>query len=206
MHHALHIFIFILLICLATSCKPILYTVYGIKKPRQVSTAHISKKAARLNLPPDALYGIRQEKYPIIINRIGILPNVFIYDKYHRALNWQSTEDECMSRVDNFIAQLKSDSSANLKPDTTFCTAENELVGLYDGKPFSVQALPQADYYIFVYWATYLGRLNREYLTDWLTATQQNHHASFHFIFISGDLRKEWGSEYWKVWEKPVQH
>jgi len=195
----------ILLICLSTSCRPVIYAVYGIKKPHPVSTAYIVKKANKLNLEAYTLYSIRPEKYPVVVNRISTLPNVVIYDKYHQAMNWKKTEDACKASVADFIAQIKSDSNANFTPDTTFREAEKELVELHSGKPLSLQELPKVDYYVFVYWATFLGRLNREYLTDWLAATQQNSQASFHFIFVTGDLRKEWGDDYWKTWDHPLK-
>ncbi len=198
-----------LLLCLSASCRPVVYAIYGIKKPHPVSTAYIVKKANKLNLEAYTLYGIRPEKYPAVINRISTLPNVVIYDKHRQALNWKKSEDACKAGVADFIAQLRGDSNANFTSDTTFREAENELVGLHDGKPLSLQDFPKADYYVFVYWATFLGRLNREYLTDWLAATQRNRQASFHFVFVTGDLRKEWGEEYWKNWssikgEKPA--
>lgn len=202
----LKLFIPFLLTCLVSSCKPVLYTVYGIKKPDPVSTAYIVKKANRLNLETYTLYGIRPEKYPLVINRISTLPNVVIYDKHHRALNWKKTEDACKAGVADFIAQLNGDSNANFTSDTTFREAEKELVELHTGTPLALQELPEADYYVFVYWATFLGRLNREYLTDWLAATRQNSQASFHFVFVTGDLRKEWGEEYWKTWERPEKN
>lgn len=42
--------------------------------------------------------------------------------------------------------------------------------------------------------------LGSSYFKKGFTATQQNRHASFHFIFLSGDLREEWGDAYRKTW------
>ncbi|GAB4490445.1 MAG: hypothetical protein OHK0019_09340 [Saprospiraceae bacterium] len=193
----------ILLLCLLfCACQPIARLIYGVKKPREVSTQKIEKKAVELDIDTSALFAIRSEYYPKVINEVKSFPNIRIYDKAGNMYNYRENPEECKSTADDFIQNLRLDSAYNYVNDSSFFRLPLQLEGLR-GEQFNIEALREADFYAFIFWATFLGKMNKDNVIPRTRLAKENRRAKIHLIYISCDLRDEWGDDYWKSWGPP---
>lgn len=189
------------LICLLwCSCQSVLFLLYGIKKPRPVSGREIVRKALELGIDTNYLLCIRPEYYPVVINDIGSFPNARIYDMAGNRYNYRNTPDECKSSAAGFIRDLRPGSTYPVQPDSSFFRLPVQLEGLCGGE-FKPEALSDTDFHLFLYWGTFLGKLNREYVLKWMELARENRNARIHLWFVSCDIRTEWGEDIWKSWQ-----
>lgn len=181
------------------ACQPAAFLLYGIKKPRQVSTEKIEKKAKKLGLDTFGLYSVRVQHYPNLLNEVKSLPNIRIYDKAGNLYNYRQNPKGC-NWAFNFIKNLGSDSTYACINDSSFYKLPFQLEGLH-GQPFDTKALPDADYYVFIFWGTFLGKLNQRDVIPCVEQAKNNSHAKIQIIPVSIDLRRHWGADYLKYWE-----
>lgn len=191
----------ILCLFLLSACQPIAFALYGIKKPRPVPAQQIRHKALDLGLDTSRLFVIRQEHYPTVMNAVSTFPNLFIFDKAGNRYNYRGNPDECKASAADFIRNLRQGAAYDHPADSAFLRLPQQIETL-QGMPFALENLPEADFYLFAYWGTFLGKLNRNYVAEWNRLVQQNRQARLALFFISCDLRVEWGDKYWKSWEK----
>lgn len=176
--------------------------IYGVKKPRQISTQKIEKKAIELGIDTSALFAIRSGQYPKVLNEVKSFPNIRIYDKAGNMYNYRENPEECKSMADDFIRNLRLDSTYNSVNDSSFFRLSLQLEGLR-GRQFNIASLPEADFYAFIFWATFLGKMNKNDVVPWTNLAKENRRAKIHLIYVSCDLREEWGDDYWKSWGPP---
>ena len=175
-----------------SSCQTILLMAYGVKKPRPISDDKISARALQYEMDTTHLYTIMPSKYVAVINEVASGPNVFIYDRAGNRYNYQSDSVEtCKGRVEGFIEDLNTNVKYDLANDSSFFRFQHAMEKA-DGQAFANQVLPEADCYLLVFWATWLGRLNKQYIPDWKAAAQNNPNVKMHILYVSCDMRKAW--------------
>ncbi len=172
------------------SCQPVAMLIYGIKKPSRVSIMKIEQKAASLGLDTSMMYCIKPEIYPKFLNELKSLPNIRIYDKAGNLHNYRENPEECKSTAEYFIRNLRRDAPFTYNRDSSFYLLPQQLEGLQK-QPFFIETLPAADYYIVVFWATFLGKLNKDYVVPWVSQAKNNYDTKIQLINVNCDLRKE---------------
>lgn len=190
----------IVIISTLFGCQSMVFLFYGIKKPKPVSSNTIIQNAKKYGIDTSRLYTIRSEYYPEVVKQVGTFPNIHIYDREGKLYQYWNTPDDCKANAASFLIDLGSNSNYKFLADSSFFRFQVQLENL-SHLPFSLNHLPDADFYGVVFWGTFLGRLNREYVEHWIQVSEENKKADIHLIFVSCDMRKDWKKEYWRDWE-----
>ncbi len=183
---------FLLLVLAWSACQPVMFFLYGIKKPRPVPDSKIIKKALDIGIDTAQLYTIKKDQYYSVLQAIGTLPNIRIYDANGLHYKYWESPDECKAGAAEFLKNLRRDADSKALNDSAFYRLPLELETLH-GKAFAQSTLSQdAEFYVIVYWGTFLGKLNREYLESWMKESRENRNVNIHLIYVSCDMRKAW--------------
>jgi len=183
------------------ACQSVVFLFYGVRKPHPVSSKKIDQKAIRLGIDTNRLYSIRPKYYPKLLHEIGTFPNIRTYDSNGLLYNYWESPDECKSGAASFIETMNPDSVYRTLNDSSFFRLQEQIERLHGGD-FDLEQLPDADYYAVIFWGTMLGKVNNQYVEPWIQKSKQNPNARIHLIFVSCDIRREWGKDYWKLWER----
>lgn len=177
---------------LLNACQPVMFFLYGIKKPRPVADSKILKKALDLGIDTTQLYTIKKEQYPSVMNGLSTLPNIRVFDANGLHYKYWESPDECKAGAAEFIKNLRRGTHNQPLNDSAFYRLPLELETLH-GSAFAQHNLPRdADFYVIVYWGTFLGKLNHEYIESWIKESGENHLANLQLLFVSCDMRKDW--------------
>ncbi|MBK8969765.1 MAG: hypothetical protein IPM36_24535 [Lewinellaceae bacterium] len=184
---------FLLFLAIAlNACQPVMFFLYGIKKPRPVPDSKIINKALDLGIDTAQLYTLQKEQYYPVLKAISSLPNIRIYDAGGLHYKYWESPDECKAGAAEFIKNLRRDADNQPLNDSAFYRLPLELETLH-GSAFAERKLPRdADFYVIVYWGTFLGKLNRDYIESWIKEARENRQVNIHLIYVSCDMRKAW--------------
>jgi hypothetical protein len=180
--------IFIGILLAFTSCKQILFSIYGIHKPRIITTKTIENKIERYGLIGD---------YNLSISEIGFIEfaknkmsvnKLFIYTSDGKLISPNDT-NSCSSTTGEFVEYFKDSTLVNLV-DTSSLNYYNHYFVNFDGSPTTIAN--NKPYYAVVFWASYVGRLNKNLSAKWVQVLSKD--PSVTLICVSIDPREFWGS------------
>jgi len=183
-------FIAILLILVFTlsGCKFIIYKAYGIKKPRIENEKRLNKFLKKKKLRQDNYLTIKAAYFLSTLKGRGI-PDADFFDAEGRYIEYRSTDTSCNAGVFGFIPALDPTGVYN-KPGTKVLLEEYGKLLTPSGQ--NPAPLPKADFYLFIYWTAWTGRLNKDHVKVWEDAAIANTKARIHVIKVNMDIQSHW--------------
>ena len=175
---------------LIMSCNPLIKTYYGIKKPKIENKRSLTQYLNRKKINTGNVYAVDYEDYKNIINKIKGVPEILIFDKKGRAIQYRN-EEECNAEAFDFIEKLSVndkfiyDDSINLKQ---YLSMLKDL----DGKKAYIPLENKADFYLFIFWAKYTGRLNKNHIKVWEEQAFKNKNSHIQVIKVNVDEMDWW--------------
>lgn len=181
-----------ILALLLQSCRPVQSVFLGIRDPKVKSEKQLLKYATRKGLQTDNNFSLRDsltfEKYFYTITS-GKSSMAVVYDR----------EGEMLYRYDTtgcpgpYLQYLQSicTNKQETQADSLFTDRMNDLV------PFSATTnkvinTGDYDYTIVLYWARFLGMMNKKHARNYEQILQQNHGCKIQYIKVSLDPRDFW--------------
>ncbi|MBN2779083.1 MAG: hypothetical protein JXR36_15705 [Bacteroidales bacterium] len=176
---------------LLSSCKPIMYKLYGIKKPDVETEQSIKDKALKFGLDTSNIVTVNEYDFLQVMKGQGI-PDGEIFDKNGHYINYRQTDSACNAGLFEFIP--------NLKTDTTFITNDSILLinkmnkfKDFNGKP--LQEIDEAEFYLLIYWTVWTGKLNKDHVKIWEDLALENQNCKIQVIKINLDMQDYWDKE-----------
>jgi hypothetical protein len=180
----------LLILPLLSSCHLILKKVCGIHNPRIEQEASIEKAARKYHLKTDNILTASPDGM-LHMSKRGI-PDVAIFDGAGDYIEYRATDTSCNAGVFGFIPALHKEGQYNKTHNTTL-SEEMAMIRTMAGSPINKAYLkPKADFYLFIYWATYEGRLNKDHVKAWEDLAMKNKNANIQVIKVDLDLQRWW--------------
>ena len=171
----------------------LLKTIYGIKKPKIETEKSLTKYLKRKKINSNNVYTLDEKDYYQIQKLVSAgIPDIIVYDcKNDKPIKYRE-DTMCNGYAFGFIERLKK--------DTTFQYVDtipnfSDLISMLrdlKGNVANIEKNKNADYYLFIFWARYTGRLNKNHVKVWEKQANNNKQAKIEVIKINIDEQEWW--------------
>ena len=183
---------FVGLIILFTGCKNILKTAYAIKDPALETWESTQSYLTKNNIGTDRTLIFKD--FPSFVyasqNKLLIIPNGIFFNSEGNFVPYNETPTTCNANVDNFIMDLK-----NLDQDAEGTKSIGDLLKLTKTLEGETPSFEKGyDVYVFITWARYVGRLNKEKAFDWVDLLEKakRNGVNVKYYLLNCDLQEAW--------------
>jgi len=173
-----------------SSCKLAMMGFYGIKSPKIETKKSLVHYLHKKHISTDDIYTVSYLDYKELNEKLDGIPDIMLFDKKGNLIK-DREENQC-----NASAFATIDS---LTPNTPFTTVNNKKVEDllsklkdFEGHPISFKKDENVDYYLFIFWARYVGRLNKDHMKVWETSAKNNPNAKIKVFKVNFDKHKWW--------------
>ena len=177
-------------------CRPAIKMVYGIHQPRVENQKSINKFIEKKELADDNNYSLPFDEYVSRLQRMKKLPSIYIFDKQRNNLPFISKKDSttCNASSYDFVSMLDPKYEYEIDSAIHYTDHAKYLVDL-TGKASEITPPEDADYVVFVYWATFMGKVNKQQTKRWEEAVKGNSNAKIAVYKVNMDFQEHWGEE-----------
>ncbi len=172
-----------------SSCQKLVLTYYGVKKPQVESSGNIWQKSHKYGLDTSLILTVKAPYFLQTLSKQP-LPGILIFNKKGEAIRYKNSDSGCNAGLASFIPQLKpgetypADSSRPLLP---------VLLSRYETfQGANIQADSTADFHLIIYYALWLGKLNRQKAALWQNLARENQQAKIQVHLVNLDLLDQW--------------
>jgi hypothetical protein len=180
----------VLLCCslLLSSCTFLIYKAYGIKNPGIENEKSLTKFLRKKHLRTDNYVTIKPEHFLLTLKGKGI-PDADFFDANGDYLEYRATDSSCNAGVFGFIPTL---GTSTVFRKTGLKSLQKEWDKFLSPTGKVLPALPTADFYMFIYWTAWSGRLNKDHVKVWEDSALAHTKAKIHIIKVNMDLQEYW--------------
>lgn len=184
--------IIIVLISFA-GCKPILMKMYGIKKPAIETEASIKNYAFQIGLDTFNIVSVNADDFRKTLSKRGV-PEGLIFDKSGNYLEYKESDTSCNAGLFIYIPELNSNGSYNRSVKYNLTEEVSSLRNL-KGQAIQEFNSSEYDFLLFIYWAKWVGKLNKDHVKEWQQLALDNKNAKIKTILINLDIQENWDKE-----------
>ncbi|WP_191858636.1 hypothetical protein [Hanstruepera ponticola] len=169
-------------------------TAYGIKDPAVENEDSIKKYLDKIELSTDNVYAYNYNSFlKKMLAKTNSIPDVYIFNNKGEYIPY-GDEYACNASAFDFIEQLNK--KETYKTSDTY-KLEDMLDGMMhlDGTNATIDMSKNHDFYIFLSWAIYSGRLNKDHVKIWEDQAHNNKNADIKLIKLNFDIQESWGEE-----------
>lgn len=179
-------------VILLSSCNTITKIAYGIKDPQIENEKSIIEYAEKVNLKTNNIYTYDFNSFIKNIKGKSI-PDVFIFNKNKDYIPYGDVY-ACNASSFDFIEKLNKNGNYSPSDKISWTQITN---GLTDLKGNETQGLMgnKSDFYVFIVWTKYTGKLNKNHVKIWEQQAINNKTANLQVIKINMDFQEFWGEE-----------
>ncbi len=175
-------------------CKTILLkVVYGYHKPRIENKESILKFANKKKLIKDNIFSFSENDWYWAIKDAKFakdIPEILVFDKNGRMIKYRE-ENQCNAQAFTFISSLDTAKKYNYDSLLTLEKLTSKLRDL-DGN-FSNFIIEQpTDFYIFIFWSLWTGKLNKDHVKIWEEEAINNKGCKINIIKVNMDSQEWW--------------
>lgn len=179
-----------------SGCSFFLKKMYGVKNPEVESRESIIKYALSAGLDTSTIVTVDTSSFVAAFKRIqNTIPEAEIFSKDGDNLAYKSESTDCNAGLFAFIPHLRADTVYTKKD--SFCLKE-QLQSLrdLDGHKLSPAENNNTDYYLFIYWTKWTGKLNKDHVKKWEKLASSNRNVRIKIFEVNMDFQNWWGDSF----------
>lgn len=178
---------------LLLSCSPIVRFMYGIKKPKIENEKSISNYAMKIDMSKGNIYSLSFEDYKKTLDLINKkVPEVWIFNKEGNFVPYGEAW-ACNASAFDFIQNLSDSVHYHSQNNPSFNSLPFRLKDL-KGNNVEID-LSDANYHVFIFWAKFAGKLNKDHVKVWENQALENRKTKIKVYKVNMDFQEHWGSE-----------
>lgn len=166
---------------------------YGLREPRMENEHTITESAQKHGLNRQFITTVAESDYASLFKEFGnSIPEAMIFDRQGNYIEYKDSAKACNAGLFKFIPALTRQNNYKIIRE---CYLNEEISKLrtIDGQPLPGNYLDTtADYYIFLSWAAYVGKLNEDHVKIWQDLSAQNPNAKIQVVEINFDTQQWW--------------
>lgn len=178
------------LVILVTSCQPILNLYMGVKKPKIENEKSLTKYLEKKGLRTDNLYALDITDYQYLDSIVDGVPDIMIFSSDGRLIKYKP-DTSCNASAFSFLETVKP----NMKFDYINCVSFDDCFSrLKDlkGNPVVIKKSENIDFYLIIFWARFIGRLNKDHVKIWEEQALNNTNAKIKVFKVNKDMQEWW--------------
>lgn len=176
---------------LSAGCHKILSVAWGIRKPKVETEKSLTHYSNRIHFINSNIYILTSEqKWKNEIAHNNSIPEIRVFN--HDGYSVKYKEDHlCNAPAFNFTENICDIN--NPLVDSSF-TLKGEIKELKDlqGNPLQEKLIDNYDYIVCIYWARYIGRLNKDHVAVWEENLNKQTKCRIKVLKINLDIQKSW--------------
>lgn len=177
-------------IVLLISCKSIMKMSYGITEPKNENQKSLTNYLVSKKMNIDNILFVDTEtSYIEYIKDFGSVPEAKIFDTNGYPISYKKENQDCNAGLFSTIPELNLNSK--LKP-VEGKNLNEFLENLIDFNGNKVIELPKADFYLFISWAKFTGKLNKDHVKEWEELAAKNKSVKIKVYKVNLDLKEGW--------------
>jgi len=162
--------------------------MYGIKDPDIENEKTIIKKAQKYDLDTSNIVTVNSKDFLYVLKGQSI-PDGALYDKNGKYIEYRQSDTSCNAGLFQFIPSLNLTEKYN-KPDSSSLGTELEKFRDLEGN--KLKPLESADFYLFIYWTVWTGKLNKDHVKAWEDLARENKNCKIKVIKVNLDIQEYW--------------
>lgn len=173
------------------SCQTIAKRMYGIKNPKVENVASVEKYLTSIDLPVENnLFCKDMVAYQSVLHAFGrSLPEAILFNAAGKMVTYKKEKQDCNAGLFETIPGLTT--NTNLQPVES-SSIQKFITDLVDRNNASIKEVPKADYILFINWAKYMGKLNKDHVKVWEELANKNQNAKIKVYKINMDIMESW--------------
>ncbi|MCC6726826.1 MAG: hypothetical protein IT258_20150 [Saprospiraceae bacterium] len=180
------------LLCLV-GCTPVLKMLYGIKPPKIENKETLTEYMVKLKMEQQNVYALTFDEFKPSLKHIkNSVPDVLIFNSQGEYIPY-GDEYACNAHAFDFIEKLNRNSVYTTSDKLDMATISKGLCNL-DGGMVEEPISKNIDFYVFIYWAKWAGKLNKDHVLVWEKQAIENRNANIKVITVNVDSQAFWGS------------
>lgn len=183
---------YLIILILCSGCSTVAKKMYGIKDPEIENRASIISYAQSINIDTSHIITVDTAAYIKTLVRIQTsIPEAELFNRGGINISYKKKDQDCNAGLFSFIPNLRKDSAYNQKDAYSLAQHLKGLRGL-NGETLDGLTDPSADYYLFIYWVKWIGKLNKDHVREWMSLAQSNPHVRIQVIPVNLDFQSWW--------------
>lgn len=189
------LFLLTIIVGFLSSCTTILKTTYGIKKPQVENKGTLIKYLTKTGIDTNNTLIPKDLKlFKKVAGEFGeSIPEAVMFDSEGNRVTYKKTDQDCNAGLFSTIPSLTKNSKLRDEKGTNLTEFIQELVTMNNQD--EVKNLPKSDYYLFISWAKYVGKLNQDHVKDWIDLVKANKNVKITVYKVNMDFQQVWGLE-----------
>ncbi len=173
-----------------SSCKLFVRMAYGVDStPNMKSKKDIEKYVDKKKLGITSQYTLSPNHYEQVMNKTS-LPHLKLYNSDGYLLKYASNKN-CIADADGLLKRISKSETEFPTIDSIHIDSTLKHLHTLDGTEVNIQNKNE-DYTAVIYWATFLGRLNKDNIPAWINDANNNEQSNIRIIIINMDLQEWW--------------
>ncbi len=175
------------------SCSRIMMGLWGIKNPNIEDSVSLVKYCEKKGINTNNLYTLSAEDNFKILNLIGgSIPDIMIFNSHGQLIPY-ADKNYCNAAAFSFIDSLNSKKDFREDTSISYSDLADKMRNL-NGHLNAPQKNPETNYYIFIFWTKWTGRLNKTHVIPWENQALTNPNAKVEVYKVNMDMQ-----QYWKI-------
>jgi len=173
------------------SCTTIAKKVYGIKNPKIETVESVEKYLSSINVSSENNIFCKDIlSYKTVLDLFGkSLPEEILFNSDGKMLNYKKNNQDCNAGLFETIPGLSKSSNLQILEGNDIQTFTTYLV---DRNSLKFSNLPKADFFLFINWAKYMGKLNKDHVKVWEELANKNLNTKIIVYKINLDIMESW--------------
>ncbi|WP_312422068.1 hypothetical protein [Epilithonimonas sp.] len=153
------LFYLYLLSLLLSSCTPILKTIYGVKNPKIESQESLQKYMNSIDMNSENILLVKnKDVYKTVLKEFQkSIPEAVLFDASGNRITYKNETKDCNAGLFSTIPNLRLNDSLKKEEGSNLKEFSENLI---DFKKNKIEDFPEADFYLFIDWAKFMGKLN----------------------------------------------
>ena len=189
----------LIFICVSlASCGPILKIAYGIKKPKIENKKSIIDYLTKKDIDTSNVYTLAIDDYFPTLQAIdSTIPDMLIFNRKGECVSYKNG-GTCTAPGFSFLEQLSDTAVYTLIESINFDSIALSLRD-FQGQEVTLTKQEKTDFYVFIYWVKWMGKLNTTSLRAWEQQIQSNQQTDIEVFKVNMDQQAHWNLDKWKV-------
>ncbi len=176
------------------SCQPTIKLLYGIHQPRERNEKELIRYAEKKSLESGNLFYVKDTaSFSTITKDLPSLTDVEIYNRQGHFIHFRE-RGGCPAPTDRYLKTICNSQTNDADSAKTIQDRMKQIVAFQNNMSYTGYTPDAYDYTILIYWASYLGTLNKKGPRFWEDLLKEQKTCRIKVFKISLDQMECWNT------------
>ena len=174
-----------------TSCTPIAKSLYGITDPKIETQESLKKYMNSINLNSNNILYVKNfDLYKTALLEFNKkVPDAVLFDSDGNRITYKKEIESCNAGLFATIPEFNRESKLKSENGKNLIECKDIFIDSNNNK---LEKLPKADFYLFINWAKFTGRLNKDHVKIWEELAENNKNVNILIYKVNMDIQEGW--------------